>query len=86
VCFLDGQGILSIIVRGQVIVQQIYTHDEEEIIFSNPAAMQVDSPEEAEPGRYKWAYEDGILTFTLLEDRFDARIGTLSYPWVFEEG
>lgn len=39
----------------------------------------------ADPGTYRWTYEDGNLKFNVIEDAHRLRYAFITYPWVLTE-
>jgi hypothetical protein len=71
-------GTYTLMSGDQVVTEGTYSIQDDEIQFSDSYCAERD----ANPGTYKWQFEDGKLSFDLIEDPCAGRVEAVSQDWV----
>ena len=70
-------GTYTLMSYDEVVTEGTYSVQGDEIQFTDYLCAEQD----ANPGTYKWQYEDDKLDCELIEDPCEGRITALSHPW-----
>lgn len=70
-------GTFTLWHEGEVSTEGTYSVTDDEIQFIDSYCDELD----ANPGTYKWQYEDGVLSHELIEDLCEGRRNTVLQTW-----
>ena len=70
-------GTFTLMSRDEVITEGTYAIQNDEIQFTDSYCAEID----ANPGTYKWQYENGYLSLELIEDPCEGRIVATTQNW-----
>lgn len=71
-------GTFTLMSGNKVITEGTYSIKDDEIQFTDSYCAETD----ANPGIYKWQFEDGNLRFELIEDPCEGRVEAVLLAWI----